>query len=129
MLKSISLKMLLVILFVVAGQAYALDDNCNQLDNVSWQGSYGWTYRGDHYQKAMTANSIRLDAHHYNITMYIQDETTSPLKLTGTCMDSQIYLEDLSLQFPIYLQGTIVVNNIKLHGNRGPDVLDISLTR
>ncbi len=131
MIKSIFLKALILSLLFIVGSVYAAtEDHCSQMNNEQFQGTYAWTYRGDHFQLSATANSTYLSAHHYSVIMQIHNDIPSTIELKGTCMNSQIYLEeDSSAKFPAYLQGTINNNRIMLTGHRGPNVLSILLIR
>lgn len=134
MKRSIFFKILLLslILFFSLRITYASTvDRCTQMYLNQWQGTYSWTYRGDHFQLPVTADVKYLSAHHYSVTMYLHSDIPSTIELKGTCMDSQIYLEeDPSITtLPAYLQGSILDDGIHLTGNRGPDVLSILLTK
>jgi hypothetical protein len=112
--------------FFFLENANAVEDSCTQMLHAKWQGTYAWTYRGDHYQKFATAETDLTElTNHYAMTMQIQTSPIYTLQLKGTCMYSQIYFENLSAS--VYLQGTINNQQIILTGQHGPNVLSIQL--
>ena len=126
-------KIIITLLFILTAYGsviYAnIGDSCLQMMNGHWKGIYKWNYRGDDYQVSMVGVTKLTAAHQYTMQMVIQSSPVSYLTLDGVCMNSQIYLEDTSLRFPIYLQGTIQNAQIKLVGQRGPNVVSINLKK
>ncbi len=128
-MKHRSIKAISIALALLNQPALAMGDSCMQMLKSQWHGTYQWTYRGDSYQKPMVSSTQYLGPHSYLMRAQVNTSTGAELTLQGTCMNSQIYLEDKSLRFPIYLQGTIQNAEIELSGNRGPDVVLIRLKK